>query len=139
VDQFCDRLRDQLNAIEGRLQSVKADMQAIPAQAEKGLRAKLEEARSRLRAQQEHIDQTRTNFKAWAEQKVAETKQAVEQWKAKREVKKLAGRADRAEAYAAAAIVIAAATIDEAEAAIFEAVLARREADMAQQPAAPVH
>jgi hypothetical protein len=33
VDKFCDRLRDRLNAIAGRLQSVKTNVAALPDQA----------------------------------------------------------------------------------------------------------
>jgi hypothetical protein len=34
VDQFCDKLRDRLNAVEGRLRAFETDMQGLPAQAE---------------------------------------------------------------------------------------------------------
>jgi hypothetical protein len=66
-----------------------------------------------LQAQEERAEQARANLKAWPRQKVAETKEAVSEWKAKREAK-LQARADRAEAYSADAIAYALATIDEA-------------------------
>jgi hypothetical protein len=134
VDEFCDKLRDRLNAIEGKLQSVKADVQALPGQAEKILRGKLDEARAGLQAQKAHIEQTRSNLQAWAKQKIAETKETVAQWQAKRDVQKLNSRADRAEEYAIAAVAFAAAMIDEAETAVLDAVVARREADATKQP-----
>lgn len=59
VDQFCDKLRDRLNAVEGWAQTAKADIQARSGQAEKALRAKLEEARNKLQAQKERIDETK--------------------------------------------------------------------------------
>jgi uncharacterized protein YaiL (DUF2058 family) len=123
VDQFCDRLRDRLNAIEGRVESVKASIQAFPGQAEKALRDKLETARTGLQAQKERIEQTRANLKAWAQQKMVETREAVGEWKAKREAKKLNARADRAEAYAADALALALVSIGEAEEAVLDAVI----------------
>jgi hypothetical protein len=67
---------------------------------------------------------------------VSETKEAVKDWKAKRETKKLNSRADRAEEYAADSIDYAIAAIDQAEEAILDAVIARCDADDAAQPTA---
>jgi hypothetical protein len=64
-----------------------------------------------------------------------EAKEAISDWKAKRETRKLNARADRDEAYAADAIDFALAGIDEAELAILDAVVARIDADAAQSPA----
>ncbi len=132
VDQFCDKLRDRLNAIEGRFESFKAEMQSLSDQAETAVRGKLEEVRSKLEAQKKHVEQTRDNLKAMAQQKVAETREAVNQWKARGETRKLQARADWAEAYAADAIANALASIDEAEEAILDAVVARIDADAAK-------
>jgi len=63
---------------------------------------------------------------------MAGTKEAVSDWKAKRETRKLNARADRAETYAADAIDYAMTSIDEAEEAILDAVVARVDADAAQ-------
>ena len=73
VDKFCDGLRDRLNAIEARVQSAKANIQALPGKAEKAVQAEVEEARAKLQAQKQHIEKTRADLKAWAEQKLAET------------------------------------------------------------------
>jgi hypothetical protein len=91
-----------------------------------------ERARAKLQAQKQHIEKTRADLKAWGEQKKAETQALIRDWKAKREAKKLNARADRAEAYAEAAVAAALACINEAEEAIFEAALARMEADEAK-------
>ena len=69
--------------------------------------------------------------------KKAEAKSTIDDWKAKREAKKLAHRADRAEEYAAATIRVALASLDEAEQAVLEAVGARLDADEAEKT--PVH
>jgi hypothetical protein len=132
VDQFCDSLRDRLNAIEARVGSVKENIEAFPEHAEKAFQSQLANARTKLKAEQQRIDLARAHLKAYAEQKAAETREAVSEWKANREVRKLNARADRAEEYAACALVVAAAGIDEAEEAILNAIVARMEADAAQ-------
>ena len=71
-----------------------------------------------------------------AEEKKTITSEKIAEWKAQRQVKKLADRADGAEDYAGAAIDVAFAAVEEAERAIIEAVLARLEADTVQTPAA---
>ena len=129
VDQFCDRLRERLNAFEGWVHSVKADAKSGAEKAEKALQAKLAEARAKLHAQKERVEQTRVNLQTWAREKMAETKVVIDEWKAKHEARKLTARADRAEAYAADAILCALASIDEAEEAILDAVVARMDAD----------
>jgi hypothetical protein len=131
VDKFCDSLRERLNALEGRIQSVKTNVQALPAKAEKALRETLDDVRTKLQAQKERVEKARLDLKARADQKIAETKEAINEWKAKREVRKLNARAERAEAYAEAAIFLALASIDEAEEAVLDAVAARKDADTA--------
>jgi chromosome segregation ATPase len=71
VDQFNGQLRDRLNTIERRLQSVKTNIQALPGQAEKVLRDKLEAARAKLQAQKERVEQTRAKLKAESQQKTS--------------------------------------------------------------------
>lgn len=132
VDKFCDGLRDRLNTIESRVESFKANVQALPGKVEKAVHDKLEEARVKLQAQKERIDKARADLKAWGEQKKAETQATIRDWKAKGEAKRLNARADLAEAYAEAAAVVALGTIDEAEEAMLEAALARMDADAAK-------
>jgi chromosome segregation ATPase len=131
VDQFCDKLRDRLNAIEGRLTSLKTNIEAVPRRAEKAVRGKLDEAREKLRARKEHVEQTCATLKARAQDKATETDSAIRQWEATRETQELNPRADRAEAYAAAAMDHAAASIDEVEDAVLYAAVARLDADEA--------
>jgi hypothetical protein len=132
VDKFCDKLRERLNAIEGWIQSVQTDAQALPAKAEKALQQKLVEARTKVEAQKQRVEKARADLKIWADQKMAETREGINEWKAKREVRKLNARAERAEAYAEATMVLALASIDEAEEAILDAVAARKDAEAAQ-------
>ena len=55
VDQFCAKLRDRLTAIEGRVQCVKNEIQAMPAKADKVVRERLDQARTKLQAQKERV------------------------------------------------------------------------------------
>ena len=132
VDRFCDNLRDRLNAIEARVESVKSNVKALPGKAEKAVHEKVDEARANVQAPKERMEKTRADLKAWAEQKKAETRATIHEWKTKHEAKKLNARADRAEDYAGAAVAFALASIDEAEEAIFDAVAARMDADTVQ-------
>lgn len=136
VDQFCDKLRDRLTAIEGRLKTVKSDIKTHSEEAGKAIRGKLDQARTRLHAEKEKVDKLRANLKVRAEQKIAETKEAVNEWKKKHEIHKLQARAERAEANAADAIAYALFSIDEAEEAILDAVVARMDADAVNEPVA---
>lgn len=132
VDQFCDKLRDRLNAIEAWAKSAQADAKDKAGHAEKVLLAKLEDARIKMQSTKEFAEKTRANLMARAQQKIAETKEAIAEWKAKHDAQKLNARADRAEAYAADAIFMAVASIDEAEVAILDALVARNDADKAK-------
>ncbi|HSQ56324.1 MAG TPA: hypothetical protein VLM40_11345, partial [Gemmata sp.] len=84
VDKFCDGLRHRLNALEARIQSAKANVQTLPGKAEKAVQAEVEEARTKLQAQKQHIEKIRGDLATWAEQKKAETQAMIREWKAKR-------------------------------------------------------
>jgi len=92
--------------MEGRLMSVKTNLQALPEQAEK-VRARLEVC-----------------------------KQCARPPGASLNAKALNARANRAETYAADALECAVVSIDEAEKAILNAVGARIDADVAQKAVA---
>ena len=133
VDQFCDALRDQLNVIEDRVQSVKANLEALPEQAEKAVRAKLEQARANMEAQKERVDQALAPIWRLAPPSGLQRRRRQSiSGRRRRETAKLQTRAEVAEAYAADAIEFAVATISEAEAAMLDAVVARMDADTVQ-------
>lgn len=132
IDQFCNRLRDGLEAVEVRLQAIKANIRTLPGKAEKVLFEELAAAHRKVDGQVVKAEQTRNGIKAWAAMKVAETQEEIGDWKAKQETKKLSARSNRAESYAADAIIFAGIAVDEAGAAILEAAVARRDADATQ-------
>jgi len=132
VDQFWDNLRERLNRVEARLNKARTNIQALPGQAEKAVRERLSELRRKLLTQKDRVDKARANLEAHAQQKVTETIEAIDQWKASREARKLLARADRAEANAADALEFAEFVVGQAEEAVFEAVVARIDAKAAQ-------
>ena len=136
VDQFCDQLKDRLNALESQVETVKSNLEKLPKQGEQALQKSLNEARGKLDGQKKKVELAQAGLKARAEQKIAQTKEAINEWKAKRETGRLNSRADMAEQFAADAVCIAIAALDEAEEAIFDAVMARRDAEKAEAPAA---
>ena len=132
VDKFCDGLRDRLNAIEARVQSAKANIQALPGKAEKAVQDEVEEARAKLQAQKQQIEKTRADLKAWAEQKLAETQargRRVEGEAGGQEAERPRGPG---RGVCRGRHGLALASIDEAEEAILDAVVARMDADAAK-------
>src|SRR5437868_14741843 len=124
TDNFCNGLRDRLDAMDERFQSAKANILALPQQGEQMLRTKLDEARTMVKSRANRVEQAVASMNARAQEKLDETNEKMSQWKAQRDVRKLNVRADRAEGYAADAIDFAAAAIDEADAAVLDALVA---------------
>ena len=131
VETFCDTLRDRLNSVEKRIQTAKRNVQSLADEGEKAVRQKCDELQRKAQAEKNRIERLRGSLNSKAQQKIAETKEVVNGWKAKNETRMLNARADRAEAYAADAIEFSLAAIDEAEGAILDAVVARMDADEA--------
>jgi len=129
VDKFCDGLRDRLNAIEGWLDSVKADIRSLPWKTRKTLQSKLEGARTKLLAQKERVEQTRAELKSPPQLAVELLVESVIGWKAKPDVRELHTGPDAAEAHASATIDHAVASIDEVKDAMLCAAVARLPAE----------
>jgi hypothetical protein len=132
VNSIGDRLQNRLDTIEEQIKSTRSRVVAATEQGERALRDKVDEAHDAIQARKQRVEQALANLKARAQQKVTATKEEIADWKAKREVRKLNNRADRAESYAADAIDFALAALDEADAAVLDAVVARLDADAVQ-------
>ena len=124
VEEFWDRLRDRLNAIEAWLESVKADIRILPWNARMTLRSKLKDARTKLQAQKERVEQTRTELKSPPQLAAELLVESVIGWKAKPDVREPHAGPDAAAANAAAPIDHAVASIDEVKAATLYAAVA---------------
>ena len=129
INKFCQTLQTRLNDLESRTLALSARLKSAPKQAEEELHGQIARLQEKIDSQKKAASKARAEMQNWFEQKKAEGKATVEQWKEKHEVNKLGRRADRAEEYALAAILIASASVDEAEHAVLEAVAARMEAE----------
>lgn len=131
IDQFCEQLRTKLTQIDTGLQDLKGKIDGKARTADQDARAHLDKVKNRIAQDQAKVTAAQAKMKDWVQARHAETQAKIAEWKSKRETSKLQNRADRAEQYAAAAIVIAAAAVDEAEQASVEAWLARQDAESA--------
>ena len=134
IDRFCEDLRLKLSAIDTRFDNLQAQIDAGAERGEAAVHGQLESVRGRIAADRARAQAAKAELESWSAQRKTTASESIAAWKARREMHKLARRADQAESYAAAAKVVALEAIDEAEEAALEAWIARRDA-MAAQPA----
>jgi hypothetical protein len=132
IDQLCETLRIKLTNVDSGLKDIKAKIDKKAEHAEQDVRSHLDGLRGRIKQDQKKVSAARAKVEDWVESRKVDTDAKIAEWKAKRETSKLQKRADKAEEYAAAAIVVSLAAVDEAEEAALEAYLARQDADAAQ-------
>jgi len=136
IDQFCEDLHLKLTSIDSGLGGLKAKIDGKVQNAEQEVSTQLERVQKRIEQNRFKVSSAQTEVKNWVEERKIATRDAVTDWKAKRETSKLQNRADKAERYSAGAIVVALAAVDEAEQAALEAWLARQDANSTQAKAA---
>lgn len=129
IDNFTNTLRDQLNAMDDRLTSIKSTIESASQETEATVESKLNEVKAKLKTKQNEFATYRTKLANLVTEKESEVMSKVEGWKTKRETEHLNRRAVRAEDHAASGIVVAMAAMDEAEEAVLEAIAARLDAD----------
>ena len=132
IDQFCEDLRQKLTIADSGLDGLKAKIDGNAVQVEQDVQSHLNRVHKRVEQGRAKIAAAQANIKEWTDEKKAATSDKIAEWKAKREVSKLQGRADKAERYAAATSAVAVAAVDEAEEASLEDWLARQDANSAQ-------
>ena len=132
IDQFCENLGQKLTMTDSGMDGLKAKIDGKAAHVEQDVQSHLERVNERIEQGRAKVSAAQADMKNWAEQRKTVTNEKIAEWKAKRELSKLQGRANDAESYAAAAIDVAVAAVDEAEQASLEAWLARQDADYAQ-------
>jgi len=125
VERFCDSIHEKLETLEGRMESLKANLRSTW----HSLQEKLGEVRHKGEATKQAVAEARTNLEQWVREKQAEGKDKIDRWVENRETQKLAARAQKTEDCAGIAIEIAQASIDDAERMILEAIAARRDAE----------
>ena len=124
VSRFCDRVHEKLDALEGRMDSLKSNIGTTW----HSLQEKLDEVRHRAEARKQAVTEARSNLEQWVKEKQTEAKSTIQQWVDNRETQKLAARAQRTEDCAGLAIEVAQASIDDAERMVLETIAARRDA-----------
>jgi hypothetical protein len=134
IDEFCEDLRNKLNAADQRLKDLKASATNASQRAKDEAKAQLNRLENDAKEQRAQIQAAEAKVKQWAQEKKTNTDEKIAQWKSERQTKKLNDRADGAEIYADAAIEIAVAAVGDAERAVVEAIVARL--DASQAPAA---
>lgn len=132
IDQFCEDLRQKLTIADSGLDGLKAKINGKALHVEQDVQNHLDRVHIRIEQGRAKVAAAQADITEWADQKKVATSDKIAEWKAKREVNKLQGRADKAERYAAAASAVAVAALDEAEEASLEAWLAHQDADLAQ-------
>jgi len=132
IDQFCEDLRVKLTNIDNNMNALKSKVGGEARQAEQEVRKHLDKLQTQITRERAKLSAAQAELKKWADEKEAATDKMVAEWKAKHDANRLKSRADRAERYAAAAMVVAMAALDEAENASLQAWLARRDAESVQ-------
>lgn len=125
VSDFCDTVHERLEAIQGRLDSLKLNVGSTWYL----LQEKLDEVRHADEAAKQAVAEARANLEKWVEEKKAEARGTIDQWVEDRQTQKLSARAQAAEECAANAIEIAQSSVDDVERMVMEAISARRDAD----------
>jgi predicted butyrate kinase (DUF1464 family) len=131
IDNFTQKLHDNLEAVEERAKSLKESIQSATKKTQAEIQSKIDEAKTKLDAKKQEFDGYRAKLKTQFEEKESELESNIEEWKAGQEVKKLEHRADKAEDYAATTTFLAMAMMEEAEKATLEAIAARLDAEAA--------
>jgi len=132
IDEFCNELRDDLTAADSRLQGLKGQVENANRETREAIQAKLDQAKADLDEHKRKAEDRQQRIKSYLDDKVAETQHDINDWKTKREIKKLERRAERRESYASDTVLIAMVAIDEANFAVLEALEARLDAEDAQ-------
>lgn len=125
VSKFVDSVHEKLESLQGRMDSLKANIGTTW----HSLQDKLVEVGERGDAAKSSVMKACATLEQWRKDKVAEAKSTIAQWIENREAQRLATRAEKAEECAALAILIAQASIDDAERMILEAISARLDAE----------
>jgi hypothetical protein len=136
MQELFNRQHEQLTKLEASIVQTKKELDQARTEALASLKQKRDQAAAQRQARQKKMTDAFDKMKASMQEKKQEAEATVEEWKRKREVNKLEGRAQSAQEYAEAAIHVVGLALDEATAATLDAAEARRVADEAKKAAA---
>jgi hypothetical protein len=131
LDELGKKLHAKLDQGIDQLKTTKAHLDALQKETETTIQAKLKAAKEAVEVKMQEAAAAKVKVEELVEEKKAETKEAVAEWKASHDHKKLEKRTERAEKYADACVALALYYSEEAEVAILEAIAARQDADEA--------
>ena len=131
LDELGKKLHVNLDRGIDQLKTTKAHLEALQKETEATIQTKLSAAKQAVEAKKQEAAAAKTKVEEFVEDKKAETKEVVAEWKANHDNKKLEKRADRTEKYADDCVALALYYSEEAEVAILEAIAARQDADEA--------
>ena len=131
IDELGKKLHAKLDQGIDQLKTTKAHLETLQKENEATIQTKLSAAKQAVEVKKQEAAAAKTKVEEFVEEKKAETKEVVAEWKANHDNKKLEKRADRAEKYADACVALALYYSEEAEVAILEAIAARQDADEA--------
>lgn len=133
-DKFTAQLHDNLEILEHQTKVFRENIQNAPKATQAEIQLKLNEIKESLDTKKHELDEYRIQLQSQFEAKEADILSTVEEWKVKREVKKLTHHAEKAEGYATTSTFLAMAMMQEAEKATLEAIVARLDVEVAMQP-----
>lgn len=131
LEELGKKLHVKLDQGIDQLKTTKAHLEALQKETEATIQTKLNAAKQAVEAKKQEAAAARAKVDEFVEEKKAETKEVVAEWKAHHDNKKLEKRADRAEKHADVYVALALYYSQEAELAILEAVAARQDAEEA--------
>src|SRR5271166_3429161 len=109
IDTLCAELQTKINETDKRLKDFAENARNSGQKAKNEAKAYLEWLDNKAKEQRARTEAADAKVKAWVDQKKSVTAEKIAEWKAQRQLKKLADRADGAESYAVDAMQVAAA------------------------------
>lgn len=123
------KLHEKLDSGIDRLKTARASLEDFAKGAEGTIQTKLDSAKESLEARKQQAASAMDTMEEYVKGKATETEEAVAEWKANHDRKKLEKRAERAEKHAESSIELALYYALAAQAAILEAAAARQDAN----------
>jgi hypothetical protein len=129
IDELGGKLHTRLDYGLEQLKVMKNHLEKAPKEAEEAVTTRLDAAKRVLKEKKKECDVARGRLNELIQDKKSETRDAIADWKATVNHKKLEKRAQRAKKLAETRIEIALYAFLEAEEAILEAISARKDTE----------
>ena len=131
TDDLKAKVSRQIDAAQGRLDALKKNLANLKEEDEQALQRMQADLGKRFNEQRERAQKLQAEMTTWKTEKATHTKETVDSWRQRHEIKKLERRAERAAEYAIDMVAQASIDFDDAEQAVLDAVIARHDANIA--------